>query len=251
MELRACYFCGSPGDGLDTYPLVPGHLADEGSADDRVVLCPDCHAKLDRVVTLVLEAHGVNADAPGGADRPAPGGSDSAAEITFDDGGDDAGADAGRIPPAPDVDAPDDPDAREGSAEDADANADAGVDVIPGPSTEDASAAGGTPPDESDGADGSDASAAGGTEGDEEREDDDATESAPSGGLRRLGDSGTSQYRKALRLLQNREFPMPRSDLVDVMASAYGLSHDECERIVDFAVDRGWLVDDGGVLRRD
>ncbi len=43
---------------------------------------------------------------------------------------------------------------------------------------------------------------------------------------------------------------MERAALVEVMSSAYDLDATECERIVEFAIERGALVDDGGTLRR-
>ena len=71
--------------------------------------------------------------------------------------------------------------------------------------------------------------------------------SADAGGV---GSGSAGPYRKALRLLQNREFPVERTALVEVMKSAYDLDAEECERIVEFAVERGVLTDDDGTLRR-
>jgi hypothetical protein len=73
-----------------------------------------------------------------------------------------------------------------------------------------------------------------------------------SSGLRGLGaaDRGSqSTYRKALRLLRNREFPMARSDTVDLLSSAYDLDREECERLLDLCVDRGLLAEEDGELR--
>jgi hypothetical protein len=39
--------------------------------------------------------------------------------------------------------------------------------------------------------------------------------------------------------------------VVDLAASAYDLDEDHVHRIIDHAVDRGVIVDDGGMLRRD
>jgi len=55
-------------------------------------------------------------------------------------------------------------------------------------------------------------------------------------------------YYKALRLLQNREFPMERSDLTALVTGAYDVSEPQCERILKVAIDRGVLVEDGSTL---
>lgn len=71
-------------------------------------------------------------------------------------------------------------------------------------------------------------------------------------GLRGLGaaDQGSrSTYRKALRLLRNRDFPMARSDTVDLLSSAYDLDREECDRLLDLCVDRGLLAEENGELR--
>lgn len=230
MVLRACYFCGSPGGGLESHPVVPERVAGEAGDDpERVVLCPDCHAKLERVLDGVLGALDVAAaDARDGGPPDLAKDTDGfSAEITFADA-DTAGTTDEGSRVAPDPDGEDAPDADEAD----DDPGDAGVDVVPGPSAESAEP--------------SDSAGTGTTDG----TDDDADADAD-GSLRSLGNSGTGQYRQALRLLQNREFPMPRSDLVEVMASAYDLPREECDRLVDVAVERGWLTDDGGVLRRD
>ncbi|MFB6167713.1 MAG: hypothetical protein ABEJ43_02580 [Haloferacaceae archaeon] len=79
-----------------------------------------------------------------------------------------------------------------------------------------------------------------------------SSDDAGSTGLRGLDsdDRGRrSTYRKALRLLRNREFPMARSDTVDLLASAYDLDREECERLLDLCVDRGLLAEENGELR--
>lgn len=58
------------------------------------------------------------------------------------------------------------------------------------------------------------------------------------------------EYNKIMRLLQNREFPVERAEIVDVAASAYDLSAAECAEVIDLAVDRDLLDEDGGHLYR-
>lgn len=55
-------------------------------------------------------------------------------------------------------------------------------------------------------------------------------------------------YYKVLRLLQNREFPMERTDLTALVTGAYDVSEPQCERILAVAIDRGVLVEDGSTL---
>ncbi len=68
-------------------------------------------------------------------------------------------------------------------------------------------------------------------------------------GLDATGRGARSTYRQALRLLRNREFPMARSDTVDLLSSAYDLDQAECEQLLDLCVDRGLLAEVDGELR--
>jgi hypothetical protein len=53
-----------------------------------------------------------------------------------------------------------------------------------------------------------------------------------------------------MRLLQNREFPVERAEIETVAANAYGLSQSECAEVIDLAVDRGLIDEDGANLVR-
>jgi hypothetical protein len=55
-------------------------------------------------------------------------------------------------------------------------------------------------------------------------------------------------YYKVLRLLQNREFPMERADLTALITGAYDVSEPQCERILETAIERGVLIEDGSTL---
>ncbi|WP_290811312.1 hypothetical protein [Halovivax sp.] len=57
-------------------------------------------------------------------------------------------------------------------------------------------------------------------------------------------------YAKVLRLLRNREFPMPRSQVEALAAGAYDLEDHEIEAILERAIERGEFVEDGSQLRR-
>ncbi len=58
------------------------------------------------------------------------------------------------------------------------------------------------------------------------------------------------EYNKVMRLLQNREFPVERSEIETVAASAYSLSEQECAEVIDLAVDRDLLEESDGLLNR-
>ncbi|MEF8820568.1 MAG: hypothetical protein V5A82_13415 [Haloferacaceae archaeon] len=82
----------------------------------------------------------------------------------------------------------------------------------------------------------------------DDSESDDAA-AADVQGLDAAGRGARSTYRQALRLLRNREFPMARSDTVDLLSSAYDLDREECEQLLDLCVDRGLLAEADGELR--
>ncbi|WIV67087.1 hypothetical protein [Natrialbaceae archaeon AArc-T1-2] len=63
-------------------------------------------------------------------------------------------------------------------------------------------------------------------------------------------DRPPNAYGKALRLLRNRELPMDRREFESLAAGAYDLGDHEAESIVDHALERGELVQDGTRLRR-
>ncbi|USZ70630.1 hypothetical protein [Natronosalvus halobius] len=75
--------------------------------------------------------------------------------------------------------------------------------------------------------------------------DDRNTESA-------LGDDSQppAAYGKVLRLLRNRELPMDRADLEGLAAGAYDLESHEVDAIIDHALAKGKLAEDGDQLRR-
>ena len=61
------------------------------------------------------------------------------------------------------------------------------------------------------------------------------------------------EYNKVMRLLQNREFPVDREEIVAVAANAYEVSRRDCARVIDVAIDRGLLAEDdrGRLVRPD
>jgi hypothetical protein len=102
-QLRSCYFCGTVGDSLREYEVVPERFVSSGGPR-TAVLCSSCHGKLRRVLEPLATA--ADAATSGTDDGD---GSASVQEVTFDSdaesGGDGAlrdeesGASTDREPP--------------------------------------------------------------------------------------------------------------------------------------------------------
>jgi hypothetical protein len=100
------------------------------------------------------------------------------------------------------------------------------------------------------GMDGEDGPSDGGQPADsEEMAGDDAATDGTASGPTRTSISAL-EYNKVMRLLQNREFPVERAEIETVAANAYGLSQSECAEVIDLAVDRGLIDEDGANLVR-
>jgi len=55
-------------------------------------------------------------------------------------------------------------------------------------------------------------------------------------------------YNKVVRLLKNRDLPVARSEIEAIAGSAYDIPDHECEAIVDAAIQRGLVAEDGNQL---
>ncbi|MFD1634105.1 hypothetical protein ACOZ4L_00030 [Haloplanus ruber] len=84
------------------------------------------------------------------------------------------------------------------------------------------------------------------SEATDERTGERSTTSDDEGGA--VDDDVPEEYYTVLRLLQNREFPMERTTLVDIVTGAYDVSKPQCDRILETAIERGVLVADGSTL---
>ncbi|WP_248895523.1 hypothetical protein [Haloplanus halobius] len=208
-QLRSCYFCGAVGDSLQEY-AIPGVAPAESRS---AVLCSTCHEKLRRVLEPFA-----GSDAP---DRPAVSASGSSLqEVTFDSSGD---RDDGVV------------------ADENGVGADAEADTADDVSTGDADG-----PD--DGA--SVVNAAPDVDGSNSDAEEAAAEPSANEGSSADADDADvpEEYYKVLRLLQNREFPMERADLTSLVTAAYDVSPSQCDRILETAVERGVLVEDGSTF---
>lgn len=132
-----------------------------------------------------------------------------------------------------------------GDVEPTDVEPDVGGDTVPGAAT--ASADGSSSIGDVDDTGSTDDDDSGADEAQESRSDD-ATEMAATG----AGSSSSvpKGYRKVLRFLENREFPIDREDAVEMTAGAYGLSEEAVSAAIDHAVDHGRLSEFDGELKQ-
>ncbi|WP_411967557.1 hypothetical protein [Haloferax sp. YSSS75] len=221
-ELRSCDFCGT--DAVGVFEVLPPELT---PADDqrRVVLCDHCRETLTDVIEPLLTRLGVDSQVEVPDDSPAEAGL-SAATSGMESDGDAVSVGVDSMDPAPTPPEPadhaspdDDPtddtaDPLDDDAVQAEDGDEADAETEPPEASE---------PDEP-------------TTADDEDESD--TPSEP------------PQFRKVVRILQNREFPVERADVEALASNAYDLDDEQVAEIFDYAVERGLLVDDDGTLRK-
>ena len=210
-ELRSCYFCGTA-DEVTEYAVVPPRFADSETDQRSAVLCERCRDKLMRVVEPLAEKLDA---AEGRSDGATAGGTG------------DPDASTGTGPSA----------SAASPAEEAARPADDGIVINPGASTAGTDAAG--------------ADEGGRTESrTDARPDLDAESPAGEAAREDTDDSPPPNYRQAMRLLSNREFPMERYDVEELLAGAYELENEEVAAVLAYAAESGRLEDDDGTLRR-
>jgi hypothetical protein len=280
-ELQSCYFCGEIGDALTAFDVVPADLADE-STQQTVVVCSTCHRKLDTLLAplraLAVEGGGVEERAVGhGTGEPDSGGGVETSDTPESADDADQSPTTDDADQSPTTDSSDQPveaespltpsDSAEESSETATAD-----DESAGGSADDHSADdiesggitfGGTAADSAtDGTEepllgGADEETTAEPEGEtekspddtEERTDtasDDSAEKASSG----ASDDPPTGYRKVVRLLQNRAFPVERESFTDLASNAYELDESDVAASLDRLVERGALVESGGELQK-
>ncbi|WP_121822396.1 hypothetical protein [Halostella salina] len=285
MTLSSCYFCGTAiEEPLAEYPVVPDALSPAPDDQVTVVLCPSCHRKLstvtDRVVAAAekrqrtLDEAGANAAAA--ASDEAGGGDGTAAEDETTDGDETtAGADRPSIDEGAAADLlgddplaageADEPAAAEAAADadDTDATADAEPAPTDEPSGPTDGGAGGITVDDADEAGTDDGSAdavtvdaGGGATDDADDPTGGAGDAAGSGASERAdptsaGDAPSqATYNRVVRLLQNREFPVERDEIATVAMNAYDIPPEDFDAVIQTAVNRGVLAEDGNYLQK-
>ncbi len=237
-ELRTCDFCAA--DAVGTFEIVPPELEPAEAEQRRVVCCPDCRDRLETLLEPLLARLGTD-DSIGGshpesgsvvatADGPAtPRSRTASSNATVTD----AAADEHTAPDTSERD----PAGDESDSETSDADVDA---AEADPNT-----------DEAD----SDAtSLTGGITLERDKQSDD-TGSEPADATDGADAPSSSAgppraYSKVIRLLRNRGFPMQRRAVEELAAGAYDLENHETEAIVDYAIEDGEFVENGGELRR-
>jgi len=281
-ELSSCYFCGA---ALDT-ALERTQVATTGGDPTTVVLCPSCRRKLTAVLDRTLDADPdaesesllgraaagdvpatpANGDADEGDDAP------PVADVTPDQGS--TTPDATETPPGTDhstsssdgdagasggtsgatavggTDEPifgsDDAGGDEGESV-AETTADETDDGAPFGSRTAASGPGeaATAVRDAEGADETETPVRD-AEPDATNESDDGDAADDAGGSPTPPDAET--YNRVVRLLQNREFPVPRAEIEEVALNAYDIAPEDFRAVIDTAVDRGVLAEDGDQL---
>jgi hypothetical protein len=243
-QFSSCYFCGDAVDAsLGEYPVVPASVDPEAGDRRTIVLCTGCKRKLDPVVEAVVGVVGddaVTVDRPGSdvREREDPSGeSDQRGHETDDE--------------------------ETSSATDIGSTLGDDEDVLRSVGDGDDEASGmefGRSPENSESASGSGAT--------DEGESDDSSERGYSSGQRAGGrptdgsgdDEDDNEDRKrdvtmtrlentnVMRMMQNRDFPVDRDDFVVVASSAYEISPDRCEKVLDLAVKHDLLREQDGQL---
>ncbi|MDG5777173.1 hypothetical protein VB773_12315 [Haloarculaceae archaeon H-GB2-1] len=242
-RLSSCYFCGSALDeSLTEYPVIPPSV--DPDADGTVVLCQGCARKLDTIVERVVTA--VERDDSATADTSPADNSEA-----------DAGTrrrDPPRLDDAPDLGPVGEHDSGQRRERDAeyDARSTESRGQRAGESRRGRSSTARRETEQTDrGQPESERPArapeeAGGTEESLDREDQGETDG--SAATEDEQSMTALEYNRVMRLVQNREFPIDRAEIETVAASAYELSRQDCARVIDAAIDRGLLAEDGGKL---
>lgn len=282
-DLHACYFCGDVGEH-GAVDVVPTDVAATPDEQVTVRLCETCHPKLTHLIDPLVErvrgsgrtdlegstgATGVADDAAGVAgdevdsdvtstdgaagDGPADDGVETGNEITGlleeradetdeDSGSDGRGSREAGPPGATGAARNGHPEVTFGPTEGTSSGSDA--DGTPAESAVDADTADDAV--EAAGGDGGDATGDDGTTTGEDATNEPGGEEATAGDVR----VDRATFRKVMRLLANREFPVVRSEVEDLASSAYDLDESDVEAIVDAAVERGLLREEGRELHR-
>lgn len=257
--LRTCDFCGD--DAVGTFEVIPPELEPTDTEQRRVVLCPDCKARLEGLLEPLFARLDSDSDATG---------ADTAADHSDDQPSQASGSDEDGEPEAVDTEtgavataassvqkhtSTSSPDAMSSDAEAADADTRATPRLEEGITFESTGTNGSSEAvaeDETNERDG--ASASNPIDADETNESTDDTDASDSttgaSPSKNTGSRPPKGYGKVIRLLQNREFPMQRSAVESLAAGAYDLESHEVDAIIDHALETEEFVESRGELQR-
>ncbi|KAB1187171.1 MULTISPECIES: hypothetical protein [Haloferax] len=220
-ELRTCDFCGA--DAVGVFEVLPPEFT-PATDQQRVALCGHCEETLTDVIAPLLTRLGVDTEVDEQSSSARRAQSGDVAE----------GTSAGNRTQSDGVDE------QSSSAHQAQSEAVDTTPTPPEPADHDSpdEAEDDTDPLEVDSVQADDGEAHDDDVEPEETVADDDTPAEP------------PQFRKVVRILQNREFPVERGDVEALASNAYDLDDQEVADIFDYAVERGLLVDDDGTLRK-
>ncbi|WP_256546114.1 hypothetical protein [Halobellus inordinatus] len=283
-QLRTCDFCGD--DAAGVYEVLPPELSPTEAEQRRVVLCADCLETLEGVLDPLLARLGVGRSDEDGPDRSvtpaassgAPNSPESAPAPDSQSPADTAAADTAAADTAAadssestDTDAA--PETEAGTDTEAEADTDIETDMDKETDTDtdadaDTESATGADPDSDDvswedarsppplgeneesAPSMPDAASNGTAEADASSPPESSSEAPERASESSTTDEEPEEFRTVMRLLGNREFPIPRAEIVELAAGAYDLEESHVEQILEYAVDRDLLVDDSGTLRK-
>lgn len=221
-EVRTCDFCGDQAAG--TFEAVPPE-ADPDDEGRRVVLCPGCRDTLASVVEPLLGSAGQDSTASGGT---------GTTTVVAEPDREPEGETGAEPSDGPDAESPAEPGPSPGSAD--------GV-----------SPAGGDGDAGGEGSRGSRGSTDRETNVGEASDDEGSVESVESveeASGRRARRGTPRGYRKVMRFLENRDFPMDREEAETLAAEAYGMDAESVSAAIDHAVKHDRLRDVSGELRQ-
>lgn len=239
-QLASCYFCGGALDvSLSEYPVVPRDLRADGDENKTVVLCGTCRKKLGKIVENVVAAASEPAAGrsfEGTGFEPDERSETVTADPLFDERNDepmtnDRGDTGGPAAPTAGDEAGPESDDSATQSEPATAASEAT------PKTESANQSD-QPPAEPGATAGSTADTSEAESDERQRDKAGSNDDGPT--MTRL------EYNKVMRLLKNREFPVDRMEIRDVATSAYQISPEEFDAVVEAAIERDLLAEEDG-----
>ncbi|MFB6219911.1 MAG: hypothetical protein ABEH90_00610 [Halolamina sp.] len=215
-DLQSCFFCGTAED-VQEYAVVPQRFTDDGPRS--AALCGGCKTKLLQVIEPFTER--LDSDGREGGDRTTASGAatNNDADVT-------AGASGSEQ--------------TEQTTDEAD---ETGLADIVGGTDDDGS----TTPDVGSGQNAGRSPSAGNNPN---ARGSPRAERNPDTGSRSGGSSTPPNYRRAMRMLSNREFPLDRSEVESMLAGAYDMERHEVEAVLHHATETGDLREEDGEFYR-
>lgn len=210
-QLSGCDFCGDTASG--TFEVLPASYDPEGEGK-RMLLCDHCRGALASILDPLLDAKMADVEPDITPDQRLDAEPTSVGSTDAD--------------PSTDADSPTDGD----SSTDAESATSFPDDDAVTPSAD------GVPTDESS----------------TDESSSDSSETSATGSAMAATGAGSSSrvpkgYRKVLRFLENREFPIDRTEAVEVTAGAYGMDEAAVEAAIDHAVKHDRMKSFDGELR--